>query len=325
MAVIRLSTELLRRFTEMEREAYSYLVAGDFSRAEQVYKQQYDALRTEEERLSLGNKYHKGGPLHNWGISLLLQNKVLDGFQRIALAYIEDLLDSATVDDALGAPAFRTLRSYSLISDEFLNRLKELATARRLQNRVPRDPEEVMTDYREAGHTDLPSSFTLERLKGAPITIDQVRPLVEEQLKKIGPKEKRVFVGGSYKNIAVLRHIAYQIVEGIDEFKAVLPIDLPNLSAQPYDHLIHDLSMEYLRSCSFAIFEVSVSDGHLMEIERACDLKRREGLRVVLVFQKTKAGDEPYVTRMLISTDFEKKGYRDFGELATEIRSFLEL
>ncbi len=317
------SAELLTTLGQMEKEAYSFLVAGDFSRAEQVYKRQYEILQTEEQKLPPNDKFHKGGPLHNWGISLLLQNRILEGFQRITLAYIEDLLDFATVDDAINAPAFKTLRSYSLISADFLSRLKELAITRREQNVIPRNPEDVMHDYRAAGHTDLPSSFTIEKLRTAPITIEQLRPLVEEQLKEIGPRENRVFVGGSYKNIAVLRYIAYQIVENIDSLKAVLPIDLPKLSAEPYDHLAHDLSMEYMKGCSFAIFEVSVSNGHLMEIERAVDLKKRNVLKVVLVFQKTKPGDEPYVTRMIITTDFEKRGYRNFTELTTEIGDFL--
>jgi hypothetical protein len=322
--VVSLPHELLEKFKQIEKEAYSHLVAGDFSQAEQIYKQQYEILRSEEQKLSSGDKYHKGGPLHNWGISLLLQNRILEGFQKIALAYIEDLLDSPAVDDALNAPAFKTLQSYPLISREFLNQLKKLAAIRKEQSRVPRDPEEVMNEYRTTGHADLASTFTVEGLKTNPITIEQLRPQVEEQLKEIGPKEKRVFIGGCYKNIAVLRYIAYQIVENIDDFKAVLPIDLPSLSAKPYDHLVHDLSMEYLKNCSWAIFEVSVSNGHLMEIERAYDIKKKEGLKVILVFQKTKPEDEPYVTRMIMTTDFEKKGYRNFTELITKVGDFLK-
>lgn len=247
----------------------------------------------------------------------------LEGFQKIALAYIEDLLNFDSVESALGAPAYKTLKSYPLISFGFLERLKELAIRRRAQNRVPRDPEEIIHEYREQGYADLPSTFTARRVKETPITIEQLKPLIEDQLEKLGPKKKRVFVGGSYKNIAVLRYITHQIVENIDDFKVVLPIDLPKLSAETYDHLTHDVSMEYLKGCSYAIFEVSVSNGHLMEIERASDMTERRVLKVFLVFQRTRTEDEPMITRMIITTNFQKRGYRNFTELTTEIGRFL--
>jgi len=321
---LSLPYELTAKFVQMEKEAYSYLVAGDFVRAEQIYSKQYEIIKSEEQKLSPVQKYHKGGPLHNWGISLLLQKKILEGFQKITLAYIEDLLNSSKPDDALNAPAYKALKSYPLITDEFLKQLKKLATTRREQGRVPRDPEEVINEFKSEGHVELKATFTVKRIEENPITINQLRPVIYEQLEKIGPKEKRVFVGGSYKNIAVLRYIAYQIVENINDFRAVLPIDLPKLSAGPYDHLVHDLSMEYMKGCSYAIFEVSVSNGHLMEIERAVDIKKQGGLKVILVFQKTKPEDEPYITRMIMTIDFEKKGYRNLTELVTEIGDFLK-
>jgi len=319
MAVISLSAELKAKMKEMEREAYSHLVAGDYGGAEQIYQQQYETLRVGEKQLTSGDKYHKGSPLYNWGIALLLQNKVLFGFQKIALAYIEDLLDFSTVDGALEAPAFKTLRSYPLVEQAFLDQMKTLATQRRMENRVPRDPAEIRREYRDAGQVDLSSTFTVENVRNTPITIDQLAPLLEEQMKNLGPKEKRVFVGGNYRNIALLRYIAAH-VENIDYYKAVIPIDLPKLSSEPYDHIIHDISLKYLEGCSSAIFEVSISDGHLMEIEKASTISN---LRVVLVFQAVKEGDEPKITRMLMTTNFEKRGYRNFTELATALGEFL--
>ena len=94
MGVVReLPPELARRLKRMEQEAYSCLVAGNFSEAEKIYKQQYEIFRAEEQRLPVDKKYHKGSPLHNWVISLLLQKKTLFGFKKIALTYIEDLLN----------------------------------------------------------------------------------------------------------------------------------------------------------------------------------------------------------------------------------------
>jgi len=150
------------------------------------------------------------------------------------------------------------------------------------------------------------------------ITLTQVKPAIQEWLKEKGPKEKRVFVGGNYRNIAILRHIE-QIVRELD-FVPIMPINLPATSKPTYEKLIHDISIELLRECSFAIFEVTISDGHLMEIERAKDFTN---LKTILVYQTTKHEERPIVTSMLMSTNFEKQGYRNFTELTTRIDSFL--
>jgi len=176
-----------------------------------------------------------------------------------------------------------------------------------------------MQDYYREGYADLSASFTVERVRENPVTIDQLKPMIQDQLRKIGPKGKRVFIGGSYRNIALLRYIA-QIVENFDNFKAIIPIDLPRLSSRSYNHLIHDVSMEYLKGCSYAIFEVSVPNGHLMEIERASTIKN---LKALLVFQQCKPDDKPMITRMVLTTNFQKEGYENLTQLTTKIGRFL--
>ena len=95
--VWELPLELAKWFTEMAQEAYSWLVAGNFKEAERIYEKQCEIFRTEENRLPIDEKYHKGGSLYNWGWSLLLQNNLLSGFRKISLAYIEDLLKNDLV------------------------------------------------------------------------------------------------------------------------------------------------------------------------------------------------------------------------------------
>ena len=153
------------------------------------------------------------------------------------------------------------------------------------------------------------------------MTIEYFRPTVHKWLENKGPKEKRVFVGGNYKNIAILRQIAH-VVEQFD-FKPIMPIDLPETADPTCKELIHDISIEMLQECSYAIFEVTISDGHLMEIERAMDFMRAGTINVILVYQTTKQGDSPTVTSMLMAKDFIKEPYRNFSELISTIRSFL--
>jgi hypothetical protein len=77
--------------------------------------------------------------------------------------------------------------------------------------------------------------------------------------------------------------------------------------------------MEYLRGCPFAIFEGSVTNSYLMEIERAHD---DAILKALLFFQKTRSEDEPTITRMVMTTD-KKVGYSNFTKLIVEIGKFL--
>jgi len=289
------------------------LVGGNFQEAEQLLKTFYQEMRDEENRLPEGQRYHKGWALHNWGVAILLQRKpqrVPEAYNKIILAYIEDLLDFDSIEQVRAAPAFKTLLGNPWIIPAYLDRIYDEVNRRKATRQIPKDPEDVL----------IPFTDETKRAVEKPIdiTIKQVRPTVLGWLDDKGIKEKRVFVGGNYRNIAILRHIG-EIVRNFD-YVPVMPIDLPETSEQAHEKLIHDISIEMLQNCSYAIFEVTISDGHLMEIERARDFK---DLRVVLVYQAIKQGEQPTITRMLITTNFEKKPYRNFSELTTEIRNFL--
>ena len=122
----KLPLEIERKFKKMEQEAYSKLVIGDYQSAESIYKEQYEIFLSWEKKLPLTQKYHKGGPLHNRGIALLYQKKIIEGFQLITFAYIEDLFNIENIEEVYKAPAYRTLNSYPLISKDFLKNIKQL-------------------------------------------------------------------------------------------------------------------------------------------------------------------------------------------------------
>ena len=123
----------------------------EFREAENLFHEYYEIMRKYEETLPEGRRLHKGTPLHNWGISILLQNdpvRMTEGLRKIFLAYIEDLADFDTIEEVRSAPACRTLYS-AQFSIEAL-RLAELRVAElRIAGRIPRDPEEIIIDTRE--------------------------------------------------------------------------------------------------------------------------------------------------------------------------------
>lgn len=291
------------------------IIAGKFQEAEKIFNGQYDLIRSYEDKLPKGKRHHKGAPLHNTGFAILLQNdpkRTAEGYQKIFLAFIEDLLDFPTIENVHNAPAYKALLSNPFVTTDLLKLIEAEVERRKAGHNVPRQPEDVLKPIEPKTQ-----EVTKQPIR---ITIKQVKYAVDDWLEKKGKKDNRVFIGGNYKNIALLKHIA-QIVRDLGFFD-IMPIDLPETSDESYEELIHDISIEMLSKCSYAIFEVSISNGHLMEIERAKDFKGQ--LNVILVYQVHRDGESPFITRMLMSKNFEKKPYRNFSELTTTISTFLQ-
>ena len=311
--VVNFPSEFNKKINKRSLNAVFLLFEGNSQQAESIFQSLYADIRKKEERLPEGQRFHKGATLYWWGFALLLQEssqKVSEGYEKLLLAYIEDLLDYPSVQKARKAPAYKALTKNPAIGKSLLGLVQRQVEDIKARHQVPKNPKEVVRPL---------SDETQEALeKPIEVTFAQVKPVIEEWLKQNGAKEKRVFIGGNYRNIAVLRFIE-QVVRDFD-FVPIMPINLPETSKPTYKKLIHDISLEMLRECSFAIFEVTISDGHLMEIERAKDFTN---LKTILVYQTTKREERPTVTTMLMTTKFEKEGYRNFNELTTKINSFL--
>ena len=115
--------------------------------AETLFEEYYSIMRAYEEHLPRGQRLHKGTPLHNWGISILLQGdplRIQEAVQKIFLAYIEDLLDFDTIDEVHSAPAYKTLITSPLGVDT-LNLTQARVDELRSAGTIPKNPEDVLT------------------------------------------------------------------------------------------------------------------------------------------------------------------------------------
>lgn len=104
--------QLGRKVAEIASQIGTLWNEGKFQEAEKLFENQYKLIRSYEEKLPEAQRYHKGSPLHNWGISILLQNdsrRIKEGYTKIFLAYIEDLLDFDDIEQVRAFPAYRTL------------------------------------------------------------------------------------------------------------------------------------------------------------------------------------------------------------------------
>jgi hypothetical protein len=75
MTVVKLPNGMETFVNNQNKEAYSNLIVGDYQKAERIYKQQYEQIRSVEKELPAGDKYHKGSQLFNWGISLFFNKR----------------------------------------------------------------------------------------------------------------------------------------------------------------------------------------------------------------------------------------------------------
>lgn len=129
-----------------------------------------------------------------------------------------------------------------------------------------------------------------------------------------GRFENRVFIGGNYDNIAVLRKIADMVRDLGYQPILALDFDVPKEEIYSYD-------IRLLANCKYAIFEITWGNGHLMEIVRAQDFN----VQTLLVYQARDESKEPppAASMMVLTSAFPKFGYRTFEELREYLPNFL--
>jgi predicted nucleotide-binding protein len=143
--------ELTYRINEIVARIQSLWNERNFSATESLFREYYETMRAYEETLPEGKRSHKGNPLHNWGISILLQgeaSRIQEAVEKIFLAYIEDLLDFDTLQKVHSAPAYKTLIT-SPLGAETLNSAKDRVEELIRDGRIPKDPKEVLTPQLE--------------------------------------------------------------------------------------------------------------------------------------------------------------------------------
>jgi len=129
-----------------------------------------------------------------------------------------------------------------------------------------------------------------------------------------GKYSNRVFIGGDYVHCLLLDSIKEPIKDVA--FYGILANDFVTPGAERL------ISLYLLSKCKFAIFEVSTTAGHLIEIEHLNTDKQK-----VLFLWDAMAFTTPIVTRMLQSTELfqnNSKGYKGLKNMELEVINFLK-
>ncbi|MEA2076181.1 MAG: hypothetical protein U9O85_10750 [Euryarchaeota archaeon] len=126
--------------------------------------------------------------------------------------------------------------------------------------------------------------------------------------------EDRVFIGGNYDHMAVLKEIKKYTEE--NGFQPILAYDFE------IEDGIHDFDLRLLHQCKYAIFDETHPAGELMEIERSKDY----AVSVFIVYQvRDLENDEPpaQVSSMVKSLKYPMRGYSSFEKLKSVISEWL--
>jgi len=155
-----------------------------------------------------------------------------------------------------------------------------------------------------AGASAITSGIVIEVESKKPYTMDNIPGVLSE----------RVFIGGNYKNIAVLREISRMVLE-----KGYQPILAADFSIPRNRTRIDTLRL--LHNCDRAIFEISFrGDGHTTEINKT----KEYGTKTLLVYQIMSVKDSIKVdiTSMIDIDQYRQFKYRTFKELEDFIDIF---
>jgi hypothetical protein len=263
-----LPEDLQVQLDETTAQAMAFLQVRQFPKSFTLSRRIYERMLA---RQPSPGRFHKGTPLHNMGLARFWAGNDREGVQYTSLAFIEDALSVAAEqpadDEVFERPAaFNLLASRLFTADD----LRDLA--RRTRDAVRRigffpDPRDL---YKLLGLTKI-----IGRIPPGPKTEDRTPGQLE------GPWSRRVFIGGAYSDIAMLKSFR----DGAREvgWDAIFEGDF-----RVPKRLTHHHALMLLHECRAAVFEMSNEAGQLYEIERARDYMIKE----VLVLYQVAPGFE---------------------------------
>lgn len=274
MLLEALPASLRQQVAEANEASRQAAAAGQWKRVVELQDAVYRAML---EAQSEGHRIHKGGPLMSVGSALLAGGDSDRALDWVLQAFVEDVLSRAEESrdsiDELSRPAAMTLLFNFGVRGPALVDL-----ALRLRRRVAdgvlwRRPDEALRD----------EPFALPRAEAVAQQSGQARAAIEQVAgsdPRIAPwrlpglfgtqHEDRVFVGGSYGkeflgSLVIIRDTLRE--EGLD---GVLAAEFKRHGRTAETN--YDDALLLLRSCRWAVFDVSERSGQLHEVQDAVSL-----------------------------------------------------
>lgn len=279
-----------------------------YADGERIFSEQYQLLFEAQDQEK--RPIHKGTPLHNRGLALFYLEKQEEAIRSILLAYIEDTLSMEydLEDNADRAPAASVLRDIFYFRLRILREIKAVSAEIKASGKwnEARDPECILSAVAERLNFD--SNRLVEQCE---------RPLPQIGKPLLGfpqPREKRVFIGTNYDAKPDFIPIAKEAVIG----KGYTPVVVAEFGVEP--GTTHDTSLTLLHTCKYAVFDITVPGGQLMEIERARDYR----VEVLLLRAALSPSEQqPRISEMLTTLGCTIEYYSDPTDVQNMIQKFL--
>lgn len=303
-----LPQDLTRLYQEVEQRFYGLLQIGRFNEARQSWEHLYRLFL--ERQKQLGYRFHKGGIVHNLGIVALLTNNIELAFKYFVLGFAEDVAsqEQGFGGEAEGAPGARNLKTFFGVGSELFDLVRKIVVDHVSKGKF-NDPRYVFRQFLQLQLEEVQVKERVDLLKKTPFVINKQYSINN---KIPGDWNKRVFIGGNYSSGSVGN--LFEIKKAVERNGYTPVIALEFYDQEPQ---IHDHSLLLLHNCKYAIFDVSVDSGYLMEVERTLDYRT-----VTLLVYEEKPEDR--MTMMIKSLGMDLKKFSNGKELSDLVDEFFK-
>src|SRR3989344_5270537 len=188
-----LPPDLASQYRETEQRFYGLLEKGDFDEAKKSWEQLYNNFL--EKQKILGHRLHKGGIVHNLGVTALLANKLEESFKNFVLGFAEDVASQMQgfAGEAEQAPGAQNLKNFFGVNPELLKNIRETVLGALPENKFD-DPRQVFKEFIGTQFSKEPVKSKIESLVKTPFVVHR-----KYSINKIpGDWKRRVFIGGNY-------------------------------------------------------------------------------------------------------------------------------
>ena len=149
MTPLPLPEDLNAQFQSLAQDGFEALQKRNFRRAVSRFKNLYELLKREQ---PTDGRYHKGLPLHNWGIALLSSRQPKGALEPILLAYVEDALTQEQGEEDLAdqTPAGQVVIQAYQVRPEIVSSIKQKVRDAKKAESLISDPAPLLAEVLEA-------------------------------------------------------------------------------------------------------------------------------------------------------------------------------
>ena len=281
-----------------------------FFEAEEQLRQMIRLIELQEKKI--GREIDKGGTYYDLGKCLAFQQRNSEAIQYLMMAYMEDALRTqpGEEDRARNGAAFYMLNSYFGVKFDIIANANHLIR----ETKLPGTQEGISMTilHNLASSRNLRIDASIDWVSN-PIFILLIRPILDFQTN--GNLES-LLEGLMQTSLASL----YAIKDAIRR-RDLRYVPLMGSDVYMREKDIHHHTLLLLHTCKWAIFDVNIPAGQLMEIERTLDYENE-----VLVAYKITESTSTHISFMIktyTNPRIKFKEYRDLEELKNLVVNFL--